>query len=101
MKYLQPLLLYQYLLFYFLLKTNKTLDGESCGPGYRSPLDAMLHGPREKILYTVCVSVDPNKPDVLSTVDVDPESPTFCQVNNRDRTFRCKRYFGYFMLNFN
>lgn len=40
----------------------------------------MKSGPREKIMWVVCISTDPNKPDVLSTVDVDPDSPTYCQV---------------------
>lgn len=61
--------------------------GEKCssGPGYPSPLWAMRNGPREKILYVV--TVQPNEEDeagdYLSTVDVDPESDTFCQVINR------------------
>ena len=62
-----------------MVKTCLTESG-SCGPGYPSPRDAMLHGPREKILYINCISTDPNKPDVLATVDVDPESRTYCQV---------------------
>ncbi|XP_015595578.1 methanethiol oxidase [Cephus cinctus] len=57
----------------------------SCGPGYRSPIAAMLEGPREKILYVVCINTDDSKPDVLSTVDVDPESPTYCQIVHKLR----------------
>ncbi|XP_016521908.1 selenium-binding protein 1-B-like [Poecilia formosa] len=51
-----------------------------CGPGYRSPLDAMK-GPRERIVYLPCIyrSTAVQKPDYLATVDVDPESPTYCQ----------------------
>ncbi|XP_058797190.1 methanethiol oxidase [Phymastichus coffea] len=52
----------------------------SCGPGYPSPRDATLHGPREKILYVNCIHTHPNKPDALATVDVDPDSPTYCQI---------------------
>ncbi|CAB0041679.1 unnamed protein product [Trichogramma brassicae] len=52
----------------------------SCGPGYASPREAMLHGPREKILYVNCVHTDADKPDALVTVDVDPSSPTYCQI---------------------
>ncbi|XP_014222890.1 selenium-binding protein 1 isoform X1 [Trichogramma pretiosum] len=52
----------------------------SCGPGYASPREAMLHGPREKILYVNCVHTDVDKPDALVTVDVDPSSPTYCQI---------------------
>ncbi|XP_043280249.1 methanethiol oxidase [Venturia canescens] len=55
------------------------------GPGYRSPLSAMLEGPREKILYVVCPHTDPNKPDVLATVDVDASSPTYCQIVHKLR----------------
>lgn len=55
------------------------------GPGYPSPMWAYEHGPREKILY--CVTVQPNQEDeqgdYLSTVDVDPQSETYCQVIHR------------------
>lgn len=63
--------------------------GGSCGgggPGYKTPLDAAKNGPREKILYVPCIQpqgVKATKPDYLATVDVDPESPTFCQVIHR------------------
>uniref|UniRef100_A0A8C9YG67 Methanethiol oxidase n=1 Tax=Sander lucioperca TaxID=283035 RepID=A0A8C9YG67_SANLU len=55
-----------------------------CGPGYRSPLDAMK-GSREEIVYLPCINCnsDALKPDYLATVDVDPKSPTFCQVIHR------------------
>lgn len=58
------------------------------GPGYASPQDAILNGPREQILYVCCVQPDLTKPagDVLATVDVDPESPTYCQIIHRLRT---------------
>ncbi|XP_016842395.1 methanethiol oxidase isoform X3 [Nasonia vitripennis] len=55
------------------------------GPGYASPREAMLRGPREKILYVNCIHTDPKKPDVLATVDVDPESPTYCQIIHKLR----------------
>ena len=57
--------------------------GKSCGPGYQSPRDAMENGPREKIIYVPCIRVNTGAshlPDYLATVDVDPESPTYCQV---------------------
>ena len=42
----------------------------------------MTKGPREKIVYLPCIyndtGVDAN--DYLATVDVDPESDTFCKV---------------------
>ncbi|CAK1586312.1 unnamed protein product [Parnassius mnemosyne] len=56
------------------------------GPGYKSPLDAFRNGPREKLLYVVCVQPNPNKQDYLATVDVDPESSTYCQVIHRTYT---------------
>lgn len=40
----------------------------------------MLEGPREKLLYVIGIHTDPEKADVLCTVDVDPDSPTYCQV---------------------
>ncbi|KAL4715885.1 hypothetical protein ACJJTC_014617 [Scirpophaga incertulas] len=56
------------------------------GPGYASPLDAFKNGPREEILYVICVQPDVTKQDYLATVDVDPESPTYCQVIHRTYT---------------
>lgn len=60
-------------------------DHCSAGPGYPSPLWAMKNGPREKILYVVTVQPNQNDEsgDYLSTVDVDPESATYCQVIHR------------------
>ncbi|XP_055596087.1 methanethiol oxidase-like [Uranotaenia lowii] len=59
-----------------------------CGPGYATPLDAVRDGPREKLLYVVTVQPDLDEPhgDYLSTVDVDPESSTYCQVIHRTFT---------------
>ncbi|XP_069506440.1 methanethiol oxidase-like isoform X2 [Ambystoma mexicanum] len=59
-------------------------DCEACGPGYKTPLDAMK-GPREKLIYVVCIyrNTGIEKPDFLATVDVDPESPTYSQVIHR------------------
>uniref|UniRef100_A0A8D3DSA8 Methanethiol oxidase n=1 Tax=Scophthalmus maximus TaxID=52904 RepID=A0A8D3DSA8_SCOMX len=56
-----------------------------CGPGYRSPLDAMKGSGLTQIVYLPCIyrSTDVLKPDYLATVDVDPESTTFCQVIHR------------------
>uniref|UniRef100_S4RVK5 Methanethiol oxidase n=1 Tax=Petromyzon marinus TaxID=7757 RepID=S4RVK5_PETMA len=49
-----------------------------CGPGFKTPLDAMK-GPREEIVYVPCIyrNTGVDKPDYLSTVDVDPNSPTY------------------------
>lgn len=55
-------------------------DCSVCGPGYKSPKEAMLKGPREKLMYVVSIHTDPNKPDALCTVDIDPESPTYCKI---------------------
>lgn len=59
----------------------KSTECQSCGPGYRSPKAAMMEGPREKLMYTVCIHTDSTKADVLCTVDIDPKSPTYCQVS--------------------
>ncbi|XP_034280984.1 methanethiol oxidase-like [Pantherophis guttatus] len=58
-------------------------EGED-GPGYPTPLDAM-RGPREKLIYVTCIlnGTGTQMPDYLATVDVNPESPTFCQVIHR------------------
>ena len=65
----------------------KAFAVEKCatGPGYPSPLWAMKNGPREKIMYVVTVqpNLEDEAGDYLSTVDVDPESDTFCQVIHR------------------
>ncbi|XP_062602151.1 methanethiol oxidase-like isoform X1 [Saccostrea cucullata] len=56
------------------------------GPGYATPLDAMKHGPREKIVYLPCITPVSRKKDLsdyLATVDVDPTSPTYSKVIHR------------------
>uniref|UniRef100_A0A0A9X941 Methanethiol oxidase n=3 Tax=Lygus hesperus TaxID=30085 RepID=A0A0A9X941_LYGHE len=56
-----------------------------CGPGYSSPEEAM-RGPKEKILYVVCIRPNGKEnglPDYLATVDVDPSSPTYSQIIHR------------------
>ncbi|KAM8921541.1 methanethiol oxidase [Pelodytes ibericus] len=65
------------------LRSLKT-QCKSCGPGYRTPLDAMK-GPREEIVYLPCIyrSTGIKKPDYLATVDVDPKSPTYSTVIHR------------------
>lgn len=68
-----------------MAEEDKCQASQVCGPGYKSPKEAMIKGPREKLMYTVCIHTDPNKPDVLSTVDIDPESPTFCQIIHKLR----------------
>lgn len=53
------------------------------GPGYASPADA-IKGPREEVLFVTAPNAA-DGPDAIFTVDVNPESDTFCQVN-----FICK-----------
>ncbi|XP_076183640.1 methanethiol oxidase [Ptiloglossa arizonensis] len=55
------------------------------GPGYKSPKAAMIEGPREKLLYVVGIHTNPNKPDVLCTVDVDPDSINYCKIIHKLR----------------
>lgn len=38
-------------------------------------------------MYVVCPNVKSDKPDVLATVDIDPESPTYCQVRISKKQF--------------
>ncbi|XP_045103873.1 selenium-binding protein 2-like isoform X6 [Portunus trituberculatus] len=53
------------------------------GPGYASPLIAMKEGPREKIVWLPCIRKGTGKPDYLATVDVDPQSQSYCKVVHR------------------
>lgn len=57
---------------------------KSCtGPGHATPLDAYKNGAREKLLYVPAVVASKDRPDYLTTVDVDPQSETYCQVIHR------------------
>ncbi|XP_043464022.1 methanethiol oxidase [Leptopilina heterotoma] len=58
---------------------------QSGGPGYRSPKAAIKEGPREKLMYTVCIHTNSAKADVLCTIDIDPESSTYCQILHKLR----------------
>lgn len=82
--YIQPFLLINAILVKWkkilIIILYSKIECKNCGPGYQSPRIAMEEGPREKIMYVVCINTDDTKPDVLSTVDIDPESPTYCQV---------------------
>ncbi|XP_017769093.1 PREDICTED: selenium-binding protein 1-A-like [Nicrophorus vespilloides] len=55
------------------------------GPGYATPLDAMNKGPKEELLYVICVqpNAENKKGDILSTVDVNPKSSTYQQIIHR------------------
>ncbi|XP_069691692.1 methanethiol oxidase-like [Periplaneta americana] len=60
--------------------------GSECGPGYRTPLEAMKNGPREKLIYVPCIQPSPqetHRPDYLATVDVDPSSANYSKVIHR------------------
>ncbi|ELT95435.1 hypothetical protein CAPTEDRAFT_21645 [Capitella teleta] len=66
-------------------------ETKSCckgGPGYATAMDAFLNGPREKLIYVTCIRCNMDgeskkHPDYLSTIDIDPESPTYSQVIHR------------------
>jgi len=66
---------------------NKATNGCCRGPGYATPMDAFNSGTREEIIYvTVTVNRcegDEKRPDYLATVDVNPDSPSYCQVLHR------------------
>jgi len=54
------------------------------GPGYATPVDAMINGPKETLLYVICVQPEGRqKPDYLATVDIDPDSSSCGQVRER------------------
>lgn len=59
--------------------------GDKCGkgPGYASPEEAIRCGSRETLMYAMCI-VPPSqrhiRHDCMATVDIDPTSPTYCQV---------------------
>lgn len=55
----------------------------SKGPGYATPMDAFNNGKREQIIYVPCIVPDKSRSDYLSTVDVDPNSPTYSRVIHR------------------
>ncbi|XP_077176318.1 methanethiol oxidase-like [Paroedura picta] len=44
-----------------------------------------MKGPRERLMYVVCLLTGSStqSPDYLATVDIDPESPTYCKVLHR------------------
>ena len=39
-------------------------------------------GPKETLVYVPAIVADKSRPDYLATVDVDPSSPTYSQVQN-------------------
>lgn len=62
------------------------IDAGCCrhGPGYASPIDAFYNGSREVLAYIPCITVTENSFNYLATVDIDPSSPTYCQVCDYD-----------------
>ncbi|CAG2112278.1 unnamed protein product, partial [Medioppia subpectinata] len=61
------------------------LKGQRTGPGYKSPTDA-ISGRPETLMYVTCVQpngLKDQKPDFLATVDVNPQSDTYCRVISR------------------
>ncbi|KYO19684.1 phosphatidylinositol 4-kinase beta [Alligator mississippiensis] len=65
-------------------KTTRMANCRDCGPGYKTPLDAMK-GPKEEIVYLPCIyrNTGIDKPDYLATVDVNPKSASYSQVIHR------------------
>ncbi|KAI5717928.1 hypothetical protein M8J77_013670 [Diaphorina citri] len=62
---------------------NPTSCCSGKGPGYRTPVDAMRYGPRETLLYVICIQPNGQHPDYLAVIDVDPQSKTYQQVISR------------------
>ncbi|KAF5286285.1 hypothetical protein FQR65_LT12725 [Abscondita terminalis] len=60
----------------------------SKGPGYATPLDAMKNGPKEDLLYVAFNDPNPQgaKTDFLGTIDVNPNSSTYCKVIHKTYT---------------
>nr|ABS87600.1 selenium binding protein [Dunaliella viridis] len=54
----------------------------SCCGFYPDP-KAAVRGPRETLLYVPAIVPDASRPDYLCTVDVNPESKTYCSVIHR------------------
>ena len=50
------------------------------GPGFATPIDAFRYATREKLVYIPCIVPSKERPDYLSTIDIDPESDTYGQV---------------------
>ncbi|KAI1723262.1 56kDa selenium binding protein (SBP56) domain-containing protein [Ditylenchus destructor] len=65
-------------------ETDPSLKPKCCtggGPGYESPMQAFKNGPREQIMFVALPNSDvPKKPDMLVSVDVNPDSAEFCKI---------------------
>ena len=57
---------------------------EHCGATYASPAEAMK-SPRERLAFVTAIyaGTGRSKPDYLATVDVDPDSESYCKVIHR------------------
>ena len=64
------------------LGVRKASEMACCGtgPGFATPRDAFRYATREKLVYIPCIVPSKDRPDYLATVDIDPESPTFCKA---------------------
>lgn len=65
-----------------------TIEGAGHGNRSHFPVFGVLAAAaakKEKILYVPAVPSDTTQPDYLATIDVDPMSPTYCQVIHRLR----------------
>uniref|UniRef100_A0A914HXL3 Methanethiol oxidase n=1 Tax=Globodera rostochiensis TaxID=31243 RepID=A0A914HXL3_GLORO len=66
------------------MSQQKCQPPPACGPGFKSPGDAFQKGPREKVIFVTCPNVNPSEAaDIIASVDVDPDSETFCKVIGR------------------
>ncbi|MEQ2183199.1 hypothetical protein GOODEAATRI_030241, partial [Goodea atripinnis] len=76
-------LLLQFHTFSFIL-TRHDWSNQNSGQVFSAgePSGFLSEGPREEIVYLPCIyrSTDTQKPDYLATVDVNPKSSTYCQV---------------------
>jgi selenium-binding protein 1 len=65
--------------------SNTHSHHEHRGPGYTTPQAAVEESERESVVYVpgLYVGTDVDAPDFLAVVDVDPESPTYCQIVDR------------------
>lgn len=72
------------------VKATSCCAGQKGIIGYCNPTEA-CRGPREKLLYITCLPAagNPNRiPDYVATVDVDPQSDTYCQIIRRAYALR-------------
>uniref|UniRef100_A0A914ELW1 Methanethiol oxidase n=1 Tax=Acrobeloides nanus TaxID=290746 RepID=A0A914ELW1_9BILA len=70
-------------MFGIMAATKKECCHTGTGPGYASPKEAM-QGPREKYMFVNCAGVNTeDTPDMIVTVDVDPDSTNYCKIVSR------------------